>query len=472
MKKRKGMTLIEVIFSIMILSIISISILPIAAHAVKFAKWNNIKLNALNLAYSQVEWLKTLNYDELGLKVEKYSPYGIVEPSQYINEGEPVNIDGVLYKIHTGIYWGKATSSMGEPVAQAMKKVDVTIEATDVSTGAMEEYAVLGTLITRESERKPTEPGHIITRVYLRGGNEAAKNVRVGLGKSQSYNSYTNTDDKGEALFGDLTQGTYYIEPTHWKYSSLMIMPHGVDSSKTKWKTNKEVLVPKWDKNNKDAIKFPEETFIIDFPGQIKIADNARYPKDADFIIKPTGESYIPAEGESEDHMKLVTKVKNISNTNFWRLWNYEYDISWGSEKFYLEDEKTSKVWDGKFDMSNLNKDSVAEVDLKFGLEGAAVVRNPDDPTSPVEIRLIFSSNISGFEGMEFAINNQIIPIDGELVSIEKTINKNNQVIIRIDETIGFDSGELEFTIINYKSITNSYGMTLAGEKSGITISQ
>ena len=470
MKKRKGMTLIEVIISIMILGMISISILPIAGHAMKFAKWNNIKLNALNLAYSQVEWLKTLNYDDLGLEVEKYSPYGIVNPNGYINDSNIVNIDGVEYSIQTGIYWEKAISSMGEPVAQAMKKVDVTIEAKDVSTGAMEEYAVLGTLITRESERSPTEPGHVITRVYLRGGNEPAKNVRVGLGGSKPYSDYTNTDDKGEALFGNLTQGAYYIEPTHWKYSSLMIMPNGVNG--TEWKINKQVTVPKWDKNNKDTIKFPEESFIIDFPGQIKIVENSNYPKDARFTIKPTGESYIPAEGESEDHMKLVTTVGNIKNTDFWRLWNYEYDISQGSEKFYLEDEKTNKIWDGKFDMTNLNKDSIAEVDLKFGLEAGTLVRNPDDPEAPVKISLVFSSNISGFGNMEFVINNDVIPVDGELVKIEKTINKNNQLTIMIDQTIGVDGGDLEFAIINYNSITNSYGMALAGEKSSITISQ
>ncbi|HAE92708.1 MAG TPA: hypothetical protein DCG60_08730, partial [Tissierella sp.] len=76
MRQRKGLTLIEVILSIMLLGIIAISILPMFIHAIKFSKWNIIRQNAMSMAYAQVEWLKTLDYStELELK-GKYFPVG------------------------------------------------------------------------------------------------------------------------------------------------------------------------------------------------------------------------------------------------------------------------------------------------------------------------------------------------------------------------------------------------------------
>lgn len=466
MNKRKGMTLIEVVISIMILGMISISILPIAAHAMKFAKWNNIKLNALNLAYSQVEWLKTLNYEELGLNIKDYSPGGKVRPEGYMDQTEPVNIDGVQYNIYTGIYWEKATSSMGD-VAQAMKKVDVTVEATDINTGVMKEYAVLGTLITREGERNFTNPNHIIANVYLRNSNNPVKNARVELVSSKG-NIYTNTDEKGEAMFGNLDSGGYYIEPTKWKYNSLMLMPKGVDGINKKWKTNEEIII-----SEQDATESRNVYFMIDLPAYIKIRDINIYHEDikgANFIIKPTSKSYTPpGDGENDEYnMELVTTITNINNTKFWRLWSYDYEIiTKDGRTFYLEDIKSNKIWDGKFDMSNLNQESVVEINLRFGLEGGKLVRNSD---GSVEITLDFSSNIENYEDISFAINNEEISKDEGLVTITKV--NNNQITIIIDQTIGVDSGDIEFAITNYHSITNNYGMTLAHEKNSITINQ
>ena len=129
----KGFTLIEVVVSITLLAIIALFMLPMSIYAVQFAKWNNIKLTAMNLAYSQVEWLKTLEYKDLGLDSVGYSPKGIVKEDLYLNESDtnPKTIEGIEYSSLTNIYWESAESTTGDFLANATKKVDVIVRAKD-----------------------------------------------------------------------------------------------------------------------------------------------------------------------------------------------------------------------------------------------------------------------------------------------------------------------------------------------------
>ncbi len=474
MNNRKGMTLIEVIISMMLLSVISIAILPIAGQAMKFVKWNNIKLNALNLAYSQGEWLKTLTYKDLGLDISGYSPHGMVKSEGYLNDDVPVEIDGVQYRIHTNIYWEEAVSSIGEPVPQAMKKTDVTVEARDLKTGAQREYALLGTLISREGERDPTEPGHVIIKVYLRSENDPVKNVTVGLGKKQPNATYTHTDEQGRALFGNLSGGNYTIEPIHWKGSPLMVEPDRLKGNGEEWESSKEVTVPQWERGQKDEIEYPQESFKIDLPGRIKILGPSPYPKDSILTIWPSGESYIPIEGESPDHMTLTTRVENLNHIKFWRLWNYEFRIFKESEEFFLEDIQTKKIWDGRFDMSKLNKESLVQVDLKFAIKDGKIIKDINDQTSPVNIIINFTSNLSSsWEDIESELiltSNESVLIPNQDYKISLGTESDRQLVISLNGEIEIGDGDLEFKISNYESIKNSYGMSLAQEKSTIMI--
>ena len=118
---KKGMTLIEVILSITLLGIIAISILPMSMYSVKYAKWDSIKLNALNLANSQIEWLKSYDYEKLGLNKLGYDPKGEIEEDKYMNEYEIVEIEGVEYRVYTNIYWVGRKSTTGEPSLMLLK---------------------------------------------------------------------------------------------------------------------------------------------------------------------------------------------------------------------------------------------------------------------------------------------------------------------------------------------------------------
>lgn len=472
MSKRKGMTFIEVIISIMLLGIISIAILPMATYSVKFTKWNNIRLTALNLAYTQVEWLKSLEYDKLGLDIIGYSPNGVVEPTYYMNKPETVEINGVKYSLHTSIYWEKEKSTTGEPVPQAMKKIDVVVEAKDLNSGGQKEYAVLGTLVSKEGERELSEPGYITVRVNLRGANKPEKNVKIGLGKTKIYSVYTNSDDKGEALFGSLSEGSYFIEPISWKYDKLVAMPNGVEidgKGIQNWKESKEVVVPKWNNNEQNNIEYPRETFLIDFPGYIDIVDKNATIENLSIEIKPTGESYVPSDGESPDHMTLKTNIKNIGNIKFWRLWNYEYIIKNGDDRYFLIDKENGDLWNGKFNTSNLMETSYEMLYLSFGLEEGSYKFRTENPSKIEEITIGFTSNVDDTKAIIFSLNGNEIPKETYTIT-RLDPSKTNKFKITFNNDLDFTGDELNFKILNYDGIINNYNMNLAKDRSSIVL--
>lgn len=464
----KGFTLIEVILSILLLGIITISVLPMAIHSVKYTKWNNIRLTSLNLAYSQVEWLKTLDYDDLGLDITGYSPKGIVQDNYYMNNTNTVIIQGVEYEIQTGIYWENADSITGEPVLQAMKKIDVVVEAKDSFTGEIREFSVLGSLVSREGERIPTKPGHVKVYVSLRGDNEAIKNVRVGLGSLSPTTWYANTDDNGIALIGDLQNGIYKVQPTKWRNQDMMVMPNGVNDTNSNWKLDKEVTVPKWDKDNRP--EYPEVSFKVDLPGFIKLPINNKYPGSTRIEIKPTSSSYTPPEGQDDNDILLRTSIDKLNKIMFWRLWSYDYSITNGEERYYFVKVDTGNLWDGRFDIDNLDKPTNEELELAFGLENNSTFKTVDSGTNQVtEIIIKFSSQVKSIEDIEFALNGEII--DRRNYSITQEVpGKNNAFRILVNSTVNISGSTVDLQVINIEDIVNNYGMRLSRDLNRCTL--
>jgi len=473
---QKGFTLIEVIFSITLLGIIALFILPMAMYGMKFAKWNNIRLTALNLGYSQVEWLKTLDYDDLGLDITNYSPKGIVKENLYMNEenSSPLEIEGIEYTLKTSIVWEEATSSTNEPVPTATKKINVTVEAKDPFSGMKKEYSVLGSLVARESEREPTYPGHLKIYTFFQEANFPKKNVMIKVThNSGALVSTTNTDGEGRALVGNLKDGEYIVNPIKWQYPELMVMPNGVinNISTPKWRTEENILVPKWDKNNPPS--YPSHSFYVDLPGYIKLLHSNNYPN-AMLTIKPTSGSYNPPEGEPIDHMLLKTSLEKISQTKFWRLWSYEYDITYEDEKYFLIEKENGALWDGNFNINNIYEASSEELLLAFGLKNSGACSKTRDGLNRInEIYIEFTSEIRSLEllnDMKFSLNDMIV--DSTSYTITSADNgKNAKIKIVFDSpSIEFMGNEISFEIIDFNSLENNYGMKLAKDLNKCTL--
>lgn len=448
---KKGMTLIEVILSITLLGIIAISILPMSMYSVKYAKWDSIKLNALNLANSQIEWLKSYDYEKLGLNKPGYDPKGEIEEDKYMNEHEIVEIEGVEYRLYTNIYWVGRKSTTGEPVPDALKGIDVIVEAKDLYSGKTKRYSVLETMVTREGEREPKEPGQLTVYTFFRDANTPVDGVKVQLDNGKI--AYSNME--GEAFFANLSAKEYTVKPISWrgKGEDIIAKPKDVNNSKSQWIYEETVEVKDWGKSGEEII-YPEITFYIDFPGYIKFPENSNYPNFEISIVPKID----PPEGmSSDDYLKIATTIEELKNLKFWRLWEYEYEI-WHDEgdnkdTYFLVDEYGT-IWDGKFKLSDIYKPTYEKLELGFGLIEEGAFKWEEGKIT--EINIYFTSSIIDIESMEFSINDQ-----EEIIIAEKGDDGNiltqegKKVTITFTNPIEIESDELTFEIVKINENPN-----------------
>ncbi len=457
---KKGMTLIEVILSITLLGIIAISILPMSMYSVKYAKWNSIKLNALNLANSQIEWLKSYDYEKLGLNKLGYDPKGEIEEDKYMNEHEIVEIEGVEYRVYTNIYWVGRKSTTGEPIPDALKGIDVIVEAKDLYSGNTKRYSILETMVTREGEREPKEPGQLTVYTFFRDANTPIDGVKVQLDNGKIV--YSNME--GEVFFANLNAKEYTVKPISWigKGEDIIAKPKDVNNSKSQWIYEETVEVKDWKKSGGEFI-YPEVNFYIDFPGYIKFPENSNYPN---FKIS-IGPKIEPPEGiSSDDYLKIATTIEELKNLKFWRLWPYEYEICPGEgdnkDTYFLVDEYGT-IWDGTFKLSDIYKPTYEKLELGFGLIEEGTFKWAEGKIT--EINIYFTSSIIDIESMEFSINDQ-----EEIITAEKGDDGNiltqegKKVTITFTNSIEIESDELTFEIVK---INENHNMRLVKNEEG-----
>lgn len=459
---KKGFTLIEVIVSITLLGIIAMFILPMSMYGVKFSKWNNIKLNALNLAHTQIEWLKTYDYEKLGLNKLGYEPYGDIDEYKYMNEQEEIVIENVEYKMYTNIYWVDSESTTGEPVPDALKGIDVIVEAKDLYCGKTKEYSILGTMVTKEHERDISEPGQLIVYTYFRDMNTLVNRVEVKL--NNGIRAYSNKE--GKAFFANLTAAEYSVEPLTWKGKEIIAQPNSVDDLGLKWIYEEIVEVKDWKQRDNENFTYPEVDFYIDFPGYIVLSENNNYPN-AEVSIGPSTDTYTPPEGTPSDYLFLTMDMEQLGYSKFWRLWEYEYEIKYGEDIYFLIDKENGNTWDKTFETPNIEEPTYEELELGFGLVENGIFKFKYNKIK--EINIEFTSKIENIDDMEFTLNDHTI--DKGSYVIEQSGNK---VKIRFNSNpnIAINDNKINFEITNGNILMNQYNMKLATDLNKSTLSQ
>ena len=407
--KNKGFTLIEVLVGIALLGIITISLMPSFVFMMRSSRNEEQRLVAHQLAMSQLEWLKTLDFkEELGLKKDHYQPHGIVEETLFMNEenSSPYVVDHISYDVHTRIYWEKAKSYTGAMVANAMKKVEITVYATNVFTGKKTKAATVASLITFEGEREPTKryiEAYTFWWDRQKKENAPKKNVSVDLKGPIISTAYS--DDQGKAIFGELSPGSYIVDIASWDRGEWMAQPSGVEGQvpNQKYISTQEIEVPDW---KKEEAQYPSLDFYIDWPVRLFFPSSYSYPKEAILEIQPTADSFPVPEGTPYNTMQLNIQLQNLSHTNFWWNWHYDYRIHNEEEEYFLSfKEEQEKEWDGSFE-APLDEALQYEVILYGGIqkEGSIVLKRLEE--KPVIVmELDASCYVKGWEQAEFQIN-------------------------------------------------------------------
>lgn len=464
MRKRhnKGFTLVEVITAIALLGIISLFLLPMSIQALQFSKWNNIKLTAMNLAYTQVEWLKTLDYNyDLGLNLPGYSPSGIVSEKLFLNEAgsDPKTIEGIDYSLLTSIYWESEEASDGDFVATANKKADVTIKARDPISGKERTFSVIGTLIAFEGERTLTNNVPLKTRVITgEDFTEPAKNVKVIVNNlSNTMVTWSRTDEKGEAFFANLTNAKYNVYPAEWEKGDMTARPTGitgtVDNEDWQYQVQLEVKVTEND--------YIEQIFFVDHPAFIVLTGYPESLMNSSYVkLAPI---YDPPEGDMAVY-DLDTSLTKLLSKKIWRAWEYEHSITDGASNYYFVEKDSGNLWDGKFDYLE-GKATEKELKLAFGLKEGSFKKETD---GSITLTVEFTSEISGIDTMLFSLYEGSTVIEYSDILINRAVSgANNKFLINVKTPYSIISDTLKFEIDNKEADTliNSYGMKLVQDR-------
>lgn len=465
----KGFTLIEIVVSITLLAIIALFMLPISTYAVQFTKWNNIRFTAMNLAYSQVEWIKSLDYakeleiegKKTGLKYivrkangskELTDGVGIIKENFYLNkkeasESNPLVIEGIYYYIQTSLYWHGAQATTGEDVASAMKKIDVTVKAKDPFTGTSKTYSVLGTLITHEGERSPVNSIPLEITAHI--GNDIdnlAKNVRMNIHKDNINKSFVDwgmTDEEGKAYFPFLDTGNYLVLPKEWEKGEMIARPYGVKGTynNMEWEYYSKVNIGTSDDNVKHDV-------FVDYPGYIELPLDNNYPSDTIVELIPNLEPQIPP---------LKLSLDKLTNMKLWRSCEYTYSIKKNEDEYFFVDKESGGIWNGTL-LFNMNTATTKQLLLCFGLKNnGAYKKNGEEKITEIYIEL--TSEVQNIDKMTFTINGDLV---GEVYSVSQVENGNNRkfkIIFNTPLNVGVP---VNFNINNPEALKNAYGMELS----------
>ncbi len=458
----KGFTLVEIIVSIALLAIIALFMLPMSMYSVQYSKWNNIKLTAMNLAYTQVEWLKTLDYNTaLGLDSTGYSPKGTVKENLYLNEpgSNPKRIQGVEYSLLTSIYWESAESSTGEFVANAIKKADVTVKARDPISGTERSYSVIGTLIAFEGER--TLSSYVPLKIRTVTGEDftnPAKNVKIVVNNlSNTMVSWSRTDEKGEAFFTELANAKYYVFPQEWEAGDMVARPTG-----TKGPVNNEDWVYQVQVEVKATTEdYLEQIFYVDYPAYIKLKGYPEALMNSTYVkLDPI---YDPPEGDTGVY-DLDTSLTGLLSKKLWRTWDYEHSLTNGTNSYYFVEPESGNLWNGSFDYKE-GEVTNKELKLAYGLKEGSFKNEAD---GRVTLTVEFTSEISGIDTMAFSLyqdSTSIAYTDKVITQAVSGVNNKFNISIRTSQNI--TANTLQFTIDNKEvdTLVNSYGMKLVQDR-------
>ncbi|MGB8453812.1 MAG: prepilin-type N-terminal cleavage/methylation domain-containing protein [Anaerocolumna sp.] len=207
-KNQAGLTLVEIVISIFILSIIVTSFSGALVYATRVTKDNRIKTAAINLANEEIEKIRSMKFVDIGNK------YG--DPPGNIPTEREVMVDGITYKINTLINW----EEQGEWTATGnmewdYKSVRVTVAPKDMDSNP-NLTKLIETYVTRDSTQ-PALTGGNLRAGLVRGWNlDPSKEipvsgVKVSLYKGAAASRIVYTTSEGVARFVDLSDGNYKV---------------------------------------------------------------------------------------------------------------------------------------------------------------------------------------------------------------------------------------------------------------------
>lgn len=199
-RDERGLTLVEVLVSVALLVLMSMTFAPALMFVLESAERNRIRTTATVLANEVIEELRTKTFDEI-----------IIDGDNPVGEREEERtVDGHEYRIRTMISW----LELDESGAASWDYKGIKVEVAPLGSHAGKGSAVtLETAVSRDFSL-PLLKGANIRVHALWGWQEAAyENLKINLMQDGRTVSSVRTDDKGTARLFELEEGAYTVVP-------------------------------------------------------------------------------------------------------------------------------------------------------------------------------------------------------------------------------------------------------------------
>lgn len=234
LKNERGMTLIEVLVSLLILGLLVSVLVPLSIMIAKNMRDNRARLTASQIAAAVIE------KEIAATTSENYS----TRPTGYTVSQETVN--GITFTVETDIEWKNDPADDDElgndPMPFDYKTIQVTVSAPGAFSGKVTKFADYRSFITREGGEDPFAGIEVTVQ---RGWDKSpVQGARITLTPVAGGVSYTlSTDDKGKALQPlEFTRETEDYKVAVMETPSLIMLPDPEDENTvtaTQWFTQK-----------------------------------------------------------------------------------------------------------------------------------------------------------------------------------------------------------------------------------------
>lgn len=188
-KSQKGLSLVELMIALIILTFAVLSLMPLFEYMTKAASNNRFQSEAAELAASELDRIRSLPYDSIGIAGGN--------PSGPLSASEPYVVNGTRYEVQRNIWWEDDPSDNNPTDAAPYdyKKIQIRVKALSAVSKNQQTVTVY-TKICREGGQVLLNGGGLNVLAVRSDGTTPVKDVSIDLGSAN-----LSTDGEGHALF-------------------------------------------------------------------------------------------------------------------------------------------------------------------------------------------------------------------------------------------------------------------------------